>query len=115
MGFLENILSGMQISVIGLIAILLVLILLIVILCRLGKISRKLTRMSGPVAAAKKTEHRAGGQSKDDTELIAVLAAAVAAAMETSPSNVRISSYKKTTTRSAWANAGRREQIASRF
>ena len=41
-----------------------------------------------------------------------VLAAAAAAAMGTSPANVRISSYKKTSRRSAWSMAGRREQIA---
>ena len=51
----------------------------------------------------------------DDIELVAVLSAAVAAMLGTSPSKVRIASYKKTTTRSAWSRAGRREQIASRF
>jgi len=54
-------------------------------------------------------------QPEDDSELVAVLSAAVAAVLGTSASRVRIASYKKTNARSAWANAGRREQIASRF
>lgn len=52
---------------------------------------------------------------QDDLELIAVLTAAAAAMMETSPKRVRVTSVKKTAQRSAWARAGRQEQLASRI
>ncbi len=51
-------------------------------------------------------------QNEDDTELIAVIAAAIAASLNTSVNNLKIKSYKRLgTSNSAWANASRRENI----
>ena len=51
---------------------------------------------------------------KEDLELVAVLAAAAAAMMGTSPANIRVASYQKAGRRSAWSRAGRAEQIAGK-
>lgn len=52
----------------------------------------------------------------DDSELIAVLTAAIAASLNTSTYNLKIKSYRKLGgTGSAWNNASRKENIYSRF
>lgn len=48
----------------------------------------------------------------DESELVAVLTAAVAASLNTSTYNLRIKSYKRTVTgNNAWANASRNDAI----
>ena len=53
-------------------------------------------------------------KAADDTELIAVITAAVAAAMGTKANGLVIRSYKKISG-GAWNNAGRREVLDNRF
>lgn len=86
------------------------------------KNQKKLAKMEKPEPATKAADIEAieesnsamtvEAQPTDDTELVAVLTAAVAASMGTSAGKVKIASYKKTNRRSAWARAGRNEQLA---
>ena len=141
MNIFDKILFGLEVALIGLVVVFLVLIILIYIIKLLGVIAGKIEkageareeRKAARLAEKKEAEAKAPAPRKeapkpaapvqqaqpaapaDDAELIAVLSAACAAMMGTSASRVRISSYKKTNTRSIWATAGRREQIASRF
>lgn len=55
-------------------------------------------------------------KKEDDSELIAVITAAIAASLNTSTYNLKIKSYRKLgETGSAWNNASRKENIYSRF
>ena len=86
--------------------------------------AKKLAQTQAPAQATKAADIEAIEQKataptaaapESDAELVAVLTAAVAACMGTSTRKVKIASYKRTTRRSAWANAGRAEQIAGRL
>ncbi len=50
----------------------------------------------------------------DDSELIAVITAAIAASLNTNACNLKIRSYRKLG-QNAWGNASRKENIYSRF
>ena len=53
-------------------------------------------------------------KTQDDTELVAVITAAIAASLGTSASDLVIRSYKKISG-GAWNNAGRREILDNKF
>ena len=63
-----------------------------------------------PVVEAVSAAEVQPAEETDDLELIAVIAAACAAMMDTSPDNIAVRSVKKVR-RTAWANAGRRSQM----
>ena len=51
----------------------------------------------------------------ENIELVAVLTAAVAAFLESSPAKLAVRSYKRVSSDSAWARAGRNAQIYNKF
>ena len=63
-----------------------------------------------PAVPAEVKAEEPPAEEADDLELIAVIAAACAAMMDTSPANIAVRSVKKVR-RTAWANAGRRSQM----
>ena len=73
-----------------------------------AKVSETVVKKQEEIAELSETE--AEQEQQNDEELIAVLAAACAAVMGTEPSQVIVKSYKKVR-RTAWASAGRREQM----
>lgn len=92
-------------------------ILLLLALVILGKLSGIKNN-----SQAKKTEPQpavpvASASADDEEELVAVLTAAVAACMDTTPDKIKISSYKEITNnrnvygRSNWAKRGHEAQI----
>ena len=68
------------------------------------------------VAATPKKEVPAPIQTADDTQLIAVIAAAVAASLGTSSNGIVIRSIRRSaSTVPAWGKTGRQEQVYNRF
>lgn len=143
MTFLDKLGLGGQTAVIGLLVVFVVLILIIAIVKLMSMFSDRVIGPVAEKKAAKKAQKAAEKEAKrkaelaakkaqeakpvqkkpapaaqkpqDDLELIAVLTAAAAAMMGTSPSRVRVASYQKINRRSAWSRAGRAEQIAGRI
>ena len=134
---LDQLALGGQVTVIGLVVVFLLLIILIGIIKLLNMLCAVLERFTENRAAKKAAKEAAREKEKQmasqdekaieekpivsaetpetDEELVAVLTAAVAAMTGALPSQVRVASFKKTTRRSAWAQAGRREQLESRI
>ncbi len=117
----EALSMGGETTVIGLAIVFAVLIILMLVLMLFKAIFYKdpnkaakkaAVKTEAPAAAA--VEETAGDM--DETELIAVLTAAVAASLNTSTYNLKIKSYRRTDNKMpAWNRAGVNETINNRF
>ena len=124
---LDKLVLGLQVTLIGLVIVFIMLFLIIGVIKLLAmiigsiekranhkkakrdvKVSETVVKKQEEIAELSETE--AEQEQQTDEELIAVLAAACAAVMGTEPSQVIVKSYKKVR-RTAWASAGRREQM----
>ena len=117
----EALSTGLQTTVIGLVIVFGVLAILMIVLVLMKKIFYKEPAKKAevqPVQAAKPVPAApaATEAEMDDTELVAVLTAAVAASLNTSTYNLRIQSYRRVGNHApAWNQAGLQETINSRF
>ena len=124
---LDKLVLGLQVTLIGLVIVFIMLFPIIGVIKLLAmiigsiekranqkkakrdvKVSETVVKKQEEIAELSETE--AEQEQQNDEELIAVLAAACAAVMGTEPSQVIVKSYKKVR-RTAWASAGRREQM----
>ncbi len=108
----EIISYGVVVTVQGILVVFLILILIMLVIYAMGLFSGnnkkpKKATVEAPVVPVVEEE------TVDESELIAVLAAAVAACTGTSAASVNIRSYKKVS--SAWGNAAKREVLDNRF
>ena len=131
---MDKLIIGLEVTLIGLVIVFVMLMLIIgvvkVIALAGGFVDKKTEQMNAKKAAKK--EAKAAQEAKeepveaafvpepvavsepapaDDTELIAVIAAACAVMMDTVPQNVAVRSVKRVR-RTAWAEAGRRSQMS---
>lgn len=108
---------GGSTTLIGLIMVFLVLIILMIVLSLFKVIfykDPKKQENSVPVQTVPKQV--VTNEEVDETELVAILTAAVAASLNTSTYNLRIKSYRRTDNKMpAWNKAGVTETINSRF
>ena len=73
-------------------------------------------KTEAPVAAAPKAAETNTNDDMDESELVAVLTAAIAASLNTSTYNLRIKSFKRVSNSApAWNKAGLNDVINSRF
>ncbi len=124
---LDKLVLGLQVTLIGLVIVFIMLFLIIGVIKLLAmiigsiekrannkkakrdaKVSETVVKKQEEIAELSETE--AEQEQQNDEEIIAVLAAACAVVMGTEPSQVIVKSYKKVR-RTAWASAGRREQM----
>ena len=124
---LDKLVLGLQVTLIGLVIVFIMLFLIIGVIKLLAmiigsiekrannkkakrdaKVSETVVKKQEEIAELSETE--AEQEQQNDEEIIAVLAAACAAVMGTEPSQVIVKSYKKVR-RTAWASAGRCEQM----
>lgn len=113
----QAITEGLKVTVVGITIVFAVLIILMLVLMLMKVIFYK-----EPTKATETVKNEAGNtpvpsvNEIDDTELIAVLTAAVVASLNTSTYNLNIKSYKRIGNNSpAWNKAGVRDIIDSRF
>ena len=106
---------GGMVTVVGLAIVFGVLIVLMLVLMLFKVIFYKDPKKAQPAkqpAVQTTAPTQVATQNNDDTELIAVLTAAVAAAMNTSTYNLRIKSYRRVDTKAnAWNSAGIKENV----
>ena len=114
--------EGLMVTAVGFIIVFSVLIILMLVMMAMKKIFYK-----EPQANDKKTETQTADMqidgkaetevlNEEDPNLIAVLAAAVAASLNTSAYNLKIKSYRRIGNNApAWNKAGLRDTIDSRF
>lgn len=113
----ELILEGLAYTVMGIAIVFMILIIIMLVIKAMALLS--IEKKSAPIAeetiipqeipAPKAVEEKA-----DDTELIAVITAAVAAAMGRSTSGIVVRSYKNVSGE-AWNMAGRRDVLENRL
>ena len=110
----KNIIAeGLAYTVMGIVVVFIVLILIMLVIKAMALFSVKKPQAkpeSAPVVAPT-PEVKA---KSDDTEIIAVITAAIAAAMGKSASSLVIRSYKKISG-NVWNKAGRNETLENRF
>ena len=112
----DLILEGLAYTVMGMLVVFAVLIIIMLVIKAMALFSKEEApeaEKAVPVPEAAPAP-AAEESSADESELVAVITAAVAAAMQTSPSGLLIRSYKKVSG-AAWNNAGRRETLENRF
>lgn len=115
----EALTMGGETTVIGLAIVFSVLIILMIVLMLFRVIFYKDPNKKKAVAVKTETPVTVAEEQTDDmdeTELIAVLTAAVAASLNTSTYNLQIKSYRRTDNKMpAWNRAGISETINNRF
>ena len=102
--------EGLAYTVMGICIVFLILIIIMFVIKAMALFSTE----NRPEEAAAPAPAAAPAEQEDSLELIAVLTAAVAAAMDTPASSIQIRSYKKLDG-AAWNKAGRREALDNRF
>ncbi len=109
--------EGLQVTGIGLIIVFGVLIILMLVMMLMKVIFYRPEDGNTPKKAEAPVTGAANGTPiPDDSELIAVLTAAIAASLNTSTYHLNIKSYRRIdTTAPAWNRAGLRDVIDSRF
>ena len=113
----EALSTGGETTIIGLTIVFAVLIILMIVLMLFKVIFYRepKTQNEAPKQEVKASE-AAPAKDVDESELIAVLTAAVAASLNTSTYNLRIKSYRRTDNKKpAWNKAGVTETINNRF
>lgn len=114
----EALTEGLKVTGIGLLIVFSVLAILMVVLMLMEKIFYKKPAQSSNenVLKTKNSAARDEKTATDDSELIAVLAAAVAASLGTPVSDLKIKSYKRVGgLNSAWKKAGLNENLNTGF
>ncbi len=108
-----DIMEGLQITLLGMLVVFLALIFLMVILTVMEKIFyRSAKSTSAKQSEPAKTEVAPAESVQDDTELVAVIAAAVASSMGVMPSDLVIRNIvRMPETAPAWSLAGRTDQM----
>lgn len=112
----EALKTGATTTVLGLSIVFSVLIILMIVLALFKVIFYRAPKKEiKPVTTAVSVNETAQ-EDTDEDELIAVLAAAVAASLNTSTYNLRIKSYRRTDNKTpSWNKAGLNETINNRF
>lgn len=110
--------QGLPIAIIGYVMVFIVLALLWAVLASMKYFFIKTPKQEQPAAkpADPAPVPKPAAPKEDDSALVAVLTAAVAASLNTSTYKLRIKSYRQIDTKNpAWARAGRNETIANRY
>lgn len=123
MSLTEALSEGLQVTAIGLIIVFSVLLILMLVMMAMKVIfykpevaENKQNEVKQNIGTSDIKSNENDVKSVDDTELVAVITAAVAASMNTSVSNIRIKSFKRASgVSSAWKREGVREVIDARF
>jgi len=116
----EALSTGLMVTGVGLAIVFGVLVLLMLVLVMFKVIfyrdPAKQSKKAAAPAPAAVAPVAAAEEDMDESELIAVLTAAVAASLNTSTYNLQIKSYRRVDAKKpAWNKAGIRETIGSRF
>ncbi len=99
--------TGGMVTVVGMAIVFAVLIILMLVLMLFKVIFYKDPKKAQPAKQETVTAPQTVTAQDDDTELIAVLTAAIASSLNTSTYNLRIKSYRRVETKSnAWNRAG---------
>lgn len=114
----EALSEGLLVTFVGLVIVFAVLIILMLVMMAMKAIFYKEEKPSqtvqAPVPVAEPVQTVSA--PADDSELIAVITAAIAASLNTSTYNLKIKSYKRVgNTSPSWNRAGLSEVIESRF
>ncbi|MEA5003857.1 MAG: OadG family protein [Christensenella sp.] len=114
----QDLAMGGQTIALGLMVVFVCLALIIVIMVVMSAILKERKKETGEAPKQVKPIQQAPVVTVQDDELLAVLTAAVAAAMESerpgsSSTPFVIRSYKKVSGRSAWGKAGRQSQLSN--
>ena len=114
----EALAEGIQVTIIGLVIVFSVLVILMLVMMAMKKVFYKedAPKAQTPAAPAPAPQKVSEPEPAEDPNLIAVLAAAVAASLNTSTYNLNIKSYRRIENNSpAWSKEGLRDVIDSRF
>lgn len=114
--------EGLMVTAVGLIIVFSVLIILMLVMMAMKKIFYKEPQANDKKAETQTVDTHSGETAdaevlnEEDPNLIAVLAAAVAASLNTSAYSLKIKSYRRVGNNApAWNKAGLRDTIDSRF
>lgn len=109
----ELIAEGIAYTIMGICVVFLILIIIMFVIKAMALFSAP-EKKESPAPAVKPEPVPAAEDiaETDDTELIAVITAAVAASLGKSTASIQVRSYKKV---GAWNKAGRREVLENRF
>lgn len=114
--------EGLMVTAVGLIIVFSVLIILMLVMMAMKKIFYKEPQANDKKAETQTADTHSGETAdaevlnEEDPNLIAVLAAAVAASLNTSAYSLKIKSYRRVGNNApAWNKAGLRDTIDSRF
>ena len=108
----EALAEGLKVTGVGLIIVFSVLIILMLVMMAMKVVFYKEDKPAQKKPEVKVEKPAPVVQTADDSELIAVISAAVAACMDVPVSSINIKSYKKV---GAWNKAGVRDIIDSRL
>lgn len=120
MSLLDKLGQGVPIAIIGYVMVFVVLatlwavveIMHVILTPKSSKSKKKEEVVTQNSLAENKTENVVEAEQVDESELIAVLTAAVASSLNTSTYNLRIKSFKRIDTKNnAWSNASRNDAI----
>mgnify|MGYP003304768234 CR=1 FL=1 len=118
MTLVEALSEGLKVTAVGLCIVFSVLIILMLVMMLMKVVFYKDPNkaVKEEVKAEPEVTNAAVSEDIDETELIAVLTAAIAASLNTSTYNLNIKSYRRIENASpAWNKAGLRDVIDSRF
>ena len=118
MGFLNNLGFGLIVTLIGIVTVFIGLVILIALIKVMEKATANLGKKKATPAKAAEAAPAAPAVEEvpvtDDSELIAVISAAVAMMMEDG-SAFTVRRVRRVSNAPAWQKAGREEQVYSRF
>lgn len=112
----EALATGGETTVIGLAIVFAVLIILMIVLMLFKLVFYRQPKAAHKETAVETVTEETPSDEVDESELVAVLTAAVAASLNTSTYNLQIKSYRRTDNKMpAWNKAGVTETINNRF
>lgn len=119
---MDNVISfadGLKISGFGMVVVFVGLIILAFLISLLSKMSKEKRAEESPVIGIIESDNKIEEVEScinNDEELVAVIAAAIAASLGVSVSDINIKNIRRTTQNTpVWAAAGRQEQIYSKL
>ncbi len=112
----DLIFEGLAYTVMGIVVVFLMLVIIMYVIKAMALFSneKESEPKAAPAPAPAPQAENTAVQKTDDSELVAVITAAVCAAMGKSASELVVRSYKKLS-QNAWNKAGRRETLDNRF
>ena len=111
----DLIMGGLAYTVMGILIVFMILIIIMLVIKAMALFSgEKKPKAVAPVQAPAQPVVETVENKTDDTELIAVITAAIAVMTEQSTSDFVVRSYKKISG-GAWNKAGRREMLENKF